>query len=491
MKQLKKLGALLLALAVMMAMSATVFADVSLTDGEVGGYTVADTPNVNDKVINLKKEITVYNPDETYIYGPQINYSYSITAASGSELVTITDSTSTANNTDPDHYSGLAVTATALAGITTNMTATGEGSASGTPVIVWTNADILDASETGTANYKNLTIDFSNVVFTQPGVYRYKIVETASSYTTSGVTDGSGSATRYLDVYVMRSADYGKDASGDPSNVNRAGWWRVYGYVCLDSSLGTTDVTDATTKTNGFVDSDSAANITTADEYHTYNLTIGKTLNGDATMNSNKFPFDASWTAGDATGSFQFAVETTGTAQVTTGSGNAANATTVNGTVIAAADTIVPVGGANAVGTADKDGSPAIANGATVKYIGIPDGTKVAVTETNNVIGTTYTTTATETIGSGSATDVVWTGGTAALSSDSKAATMDQNDTTTYAQASAPAADSNVAIQVTNNLAIISPTGYVVRIAPYAMILGGGLALLLLSKKYKREEEEA
>ena len=191
----------------------------------------------------------------------------------------------------------------------------------------------------------------------------------------------------------MRSATY------DPATLD-ASDWKVYGYVCIDSSLATTNITPSTAKTNGFVDPDPSNTAITADEYHTYNLTLGKTLNGDSTMSSHPFPFDATWTAGAATGTFQFAVETTGTANVTKTAQAAGS--TVNGTAIAA-DTLYKVGSANAVGTADKDGTPSIAHNATVKYIGIPDGTKVAVTETNDVAGTTYTTTATEKIGSAAA----------------------------------------------------------------------------------------
>ena len=111
------------------------------------------------------------------------------------------------------------------------------------------------------------------------------------------------------------------------------------------------------------------------------------------------------------------------------------------------------------------------------------------MTETNDVVGTTYATTATETIGSGSAADVVWTGGTAARSADNKTATMGNGNTAIYAQAAAPAADSNVAVQVTNTLSIISPTGVAFRVAPYAMILFAGVALLLVSRRRKEAEE--
>ena len=469
-----------------MAMYVTAFADdpATLTDGEVGGYTTADTQNLDNKSINLKKEITVYNPDETLIYGPAITYTYAIAAASGSELVNITDATT-------DHTSGLATTTQALGGVTTGVTMTGTAA----NTIAWTNADILDASSTGTANYKNLTIDFSTVVFTQPGVYRYKITETASAYTTSGVTDGSINAVRYLDVYVMRSSAFDATHDGTSGHEFVAGDWKIYGYVCIaeesvaTNAGGTTAVTTSTTKTNGFVDTNSEANVSTADEYRTYNLTIGKTLTGDATMNGHKFPFDATWTAGNATGTFQFIVEETGTASATKVAQGAT--TTVNGNTVAA-DTLYKVGGADVVGTVNKDGTPLIANDGTIKYIGIPNGTKVTVTEKNDVVGTTYTTTATEAIGSGTAADVAFDStSTAALSTDSKTATTDQNDTAVYAEASAPTNDSNVAIQFTNKLAIISPTGYVVRFAPYALMLGAGIVLLLLTRKMKRDPDEA
>lgn len=493
MKNIKRISALVLALIMVLALTATAFA-ADLTGGEVGGTDFPkDKPTDQGKSINLKKEIKAFNPDETLIYGPAITYTYTIAAASGDELVTITDDTT-------DHNSGLATTVTVNAGVTANVV-TMTGTSANT--IAWTNADILEASAAGTANYKNLTVDFSNVVFGQPGVFRYKISETAASYTTSGVTDGDITATRYLDVYVMRSADYKElntDVATDHADYKDAyvpGDWTIYGYVCISpesvasNAGGTTNVTTSTAKTDGFVsvpdpDGDpSTDDGVTGDEYHTYNLTVGKTLVGDATMNSHKFPFDVAWTAGAATGTFQFAVETTGNAQVTS-TNEASTAKSLSGVDASA---LKKVGGENAVDTADKDGTPSIADSATVKYIGIPQAAYVTVTETNDVVGTTYATTATETIGSGSAADVVWTGGTAARSADNKTATMGNGNTAIYAQAAAPEADSNVAIQVTNTLSIISPTGVAFRVAPYVLMLFAGMALVLITRRRENTEE--
>ena len=457
-----------------MAVVCAAFA-ADFSNGKVGGYATPDSPTDQGKSINIQKEITAYNPETTIVYGPAINYTYTMVPASGTELVTVTDATT-------DHTSGQAVTATVLPGVTTGVTVNGgtagtAASASGT--LAWTNADILNASPDGIANIKKFAVSFTNVVFTQPGVYRYKITETVADYTTSGVTAGSDqSHIRYLDVYVMRSGTY--------NDGSTAGDWTIYGYVCI--SNGTANITTATAKTSGFVDSSAASDPSSADAYHTYNLTIGKTLTGDATMNNNKFPFDAAWTAGSATGTFQFIVETTGTVQVTKTDVAAAATGTVNGTEAAAH---MKVGGASEVDTADKDGTPSIASGGTIKYIGIPCGTMVTVTETNNVTGTTYTTTATEKIGAGSAAAVAFDdASTATLSTDKKVATAAQTKTVVYAQASAPANDSNVEIQYTNVLAMISPTGYVTRFAPYALMLVGGIALLIVAKKHKKHSDE-
>lgn len=492
---MKKFGALVLAL-LMIGLCATAFAtapaELKENDevGVAGDWDDKDTIRIMNKSVNIAKEITAFNPDEMLVYGPNITYTYEIAPASSDELGTITDE----EGDNGDHNSKLATTVTALAGVTTGVTMSGTAENK----IAWTNADILQASDVGTANIKYLTIDFSNVIFQAPGVYRYKITETPRTGTSgdaiknaAGVNDGSISDTRYLDVYVTRSETF-TEIKGKGGTTEKtayvAGDWSIYGYVCLDSVSISNAVTPSTqTKTNGFVDSDETGSDVTADQYHTYNLTVGKTLENDSTMNSHKFPFDVTWTAGSATGSFQFIVEETGTASATKVAQAATK--TVNGTDVAA-NTLYKVGEGDAVGTADKDGAPLIAHEGTIKYIGIPNGTKVTVTEDNDVAGTTYATTGTETIGTGSATDIVWTGGTSAKNTDNNTATMDPSDTTIYAQTSAPTADSNVAIQVTNTLSIISPTGVVLRIAPYALILGAGILLLLISRRRNALVEE-
>jgi hypothetical protein len=290
-KMLKRVGAVSLSTVVMLGMSTTAMA-ASLSEGEIGGGNSfkTDNPTVQTKTINIEKELTVYNPTEATIYAPAITYTYSLAPASGTELVTVTDEAS-------DHASNLATTVTVLPGVTDNATLTGTG----TGVIAWTNAETVTAAPNGYANIKNLAVSFENVVFTEPGVYRYKISETPSAYITSGVTDGTITSTRYLDVYVMRSANFNPEHDGTTGHEFVAGDWSIYGYVCINlesvtgNAGGTTNVTPATAKTNGFVstdpDGDPATNDgATADEYYTYNATISKVLSGDPTMENHKFP---------------------------------------------------------------------------------------------------------------------------------------------------------------------------------------------------------
>ena len=54
-KTLKKISALILSGAMVVAMSASAFA-ANLTNGEVGGYTSPDTPTIQDRSVNIKKE---------------------------------------------------------------------------------------------------------------------------------------------------------------------------------------------------------------------------------------------------------------------------------------------------------------------------------------------------------------------------------------------------------------------------------------------------
>ena len=440
MKQLTRIAALVLVIAVVTAMSATtVFAAAdTLTNGVYGAFSTPDTPTVSsEEKILVVKELVSTNADASTVNAPTMSYNYEITA--GSSGKEITDATSA-------HSPATSVTVETKAGITAGL--------SYTTSLAWTPAETL----TDGSNYKNIEIDFSSVNFGAAGVYRYVITEKPANQTTAanisaayaaaGVTETTGTHVRYLDVYVKPSATYTGSQGADD--------WDVYGYVCFTNN-NEIDATDSSTvepdvaaavKTNGFV-SASGAN---PDTYYTFNVTIDKTVSGDTYLMAThgKFPF---------TVAFENATVTANVLPIVT-----ANSYATTGSALSAGDI-------NAITAHD----PTIGHQGTVTYTGIPSGTKVTVYETNNQTGITYSVSA-------SGVDTNFTAESVANPNSSSSAIANAQ--------TALVANSDKAFSFTNTLLLISPTGYVARIAPYTMILGGGIALLLLSRKHKREEEE-
>ena len=521
MKNIKRISALVLALIMVLALTATAFAaDLGGSEtGVAGTWTAQDTPIQQDKTINILKEITAFNPDETYVYGPAIEYTYAIASASGTELVQITDETT-------NHASGVATVFPAALGAADITSGTPSLTGTAANTIAWTNSDILEADTVangGAANYKKLAIDFSSVVFSKPGVYRYKITENtpaAATMTAAGVTDGTISNIRYLDVYVMRSNvdDTTYDLYTDGST---AAQWIIYGYVCISpqsvatNAGGTTAVTPSTKKTKGFVTetvpdpSDPSANVTNkADEYYTYNLTVTKDLVGDNTMINHQFPFSVAFdtTTNSKGGTFQLIVENTAPSTITTTHSTvAAHTSTVNsagdGSTGGTSAAIEKIGNAQVLSASNYEVKIADGNTDTgtttglVKLIGIPYGVLASVTETNDNVGTTYQASAKEDVTTAAGTTLVAvdvSSSTGTLSTGSPVvASIDNTETATRTVSVATAYGSNVnaAVQFTNTLAIISPTGVAFRVAPYVLMLCAGIALVLITRRRENTEE--
>ena len=409
----------MLSLAMVLAMSGMAMAasSVDLENGEVGGFTQADTPNVQEKIINIKKELKSDNSDDSTVNAPTMSYTYAITAANGGNTVT---------DTAGDHTNATPVSVTTISGVVENLTYTTS--------LAWTPAETLDEG----SNYKNIAVDFSNVVFTGVGVYRYIITETYSDYAPAGVTETTGgSHVRYLDVYVKRNDTY--------TDGTTAAQWDIYGYVCI---TGDTDVTSATAKTNGFV----AADGVVPDTYFSYNVTISKTVGGDNYLMSThgKFPF---------TVKFENATVSENVLPI------------VSANSYATAGTALTAGNINSITAHD----PSIGHEGTVTYTGIPSGTKITVSETNNQTGTTYS--------------VTTTGGDTNLDNESVAAPNTSGNAISNAQ-TALAANASKTIAFTNTLSLISPTGLMFRYGPYALILLCGGLLLFLGVKFMRRNKE-
>ncbi len=403
MKNLKKIGALLLALVLVLSLSAAAFADSDLAGDGVDGSKAATESSTK---VTLYKELTVFNPSAATVNAPTISYTYEIAGAAGGSTITDADSISA-------------------------VTYDGVGAPTITPTVTWAPSESVNASAAGAKNTKPIEVDFSGVAFPRAGVYRYKITETITdaAYTAAGVVNGEISNERWLDVYV-------KD-----TNI-------IYGYVLMDASPEA--VTSTTAKTEGFV-ATTGEGAKTADQYHTFNLTISKAVVDDAYIKSthHQFPFAVTFNNATVTGAVKPIVSTNGTATLTQ---------------------------ADAAAIADFGATaPTIADSGSVTYTGIPMGTAVSIVEQNNVAGTTYAVTT-----AGADTNIT----TAELVASGSSTT---GTIAVAAQTAGTEADKTVA--VTNTLALISPTGVVLRVAPYILMLAGGIVLLALSRKRKSREE--
>jgi hypothetical protein len=132
--------------------------------------------------------------------------------------------------------------------------------------------------------------------------------------------------------------------------------------------------------------------------------------------------------------------------------------------------------------------APQIDDGSTVKYIGIPVGitgaTTVTVYETNDVVGTTYTSVYKINNGdaSGSKT-ITWTSTDNANKSNEATITVTAINSLT---GDATYADAQT-VEFINTLMNISPTGVTLRYAPYMAMMGLGVVALPLSLRKKEE----
>lgn len=460
MDMMKKIWALVLAVVMVMTLNATVFADGKTldTNGEQGVFASKDTPAIQNKTLVLEKEIKVYNLDEASIKAPTISYTYSINAATVTSGTSVTDS----DKNGTIHEAGVSVTVPVKAGVGIPIIAN-------SGVVAWTAEEDVDAGTDGESNVKDIAIDFSSVAFTGPGVYRYIITEELTSgyaYNTSGVTEttapATGAHTRFVDVYVKPSANY----TDGTHNTD----WDIYGFTCFynNTSITEEDKTTVAVKTTGFVDGTTDGSTAfLADQYYTYNLTISKTVVNDG--------------YGAATVEFPFTVLFTNE-NVSAGTIVTNGATTPTGTDFTHNTSVNLTTGA-------LKGVAKLKSGQQIKYVGIPNGTSVEVFETNVANGVTYKVDTNK--------DGTTTTDAAVISGDAPENATHQTEKASYESTASVLTteaneDDNTAhsIAVTNTLLLISPTGVVLRVAPYVMILVAGIAMLILAKKRKPAKDE-
>lgn len=139
---------------------------------------------------------------------------------------------------------------------------------------------------------QQVTVDFSGVTFTEPGIYRYVITETAG--TVKGIVNDTNNV-RYLDVYV-------EDASTDSAKLLKIAGYVLHtvedATVAAGSNMGA-DRDQTYVKSKGFTN-----------QYITHDLTFSKTVSGNQASRDKYFAFTVSIT--DALPNTKYSVNITG-----------------------------------------------------------------------------------------------------------------------------------------------------------------------------------
>lgn len=498
-KTLKKLGAILLALTMLFALNATAFA----AQTETVDYAKDVDPEVTitSNQITIHKDIVVYNTDEEQIFEPNVTYKYTLSNQNpGTPPALITD--------DPaiityDNDATKAVTAAVKQGVTggvklsSDYTTTastdsallkfGQESTETTAATATNLESVLPIdSSTGTETSglkkitRNLTVTIDPTAFKidnvlTPGVYRYKITETAAeaSYplSESGVTRTSAYAANhydvlYLDVY-LKWTDDNKTAL------------EAYGAVLFHSTDGQngfkyTAGADAAIKVTGF---DVASQGNDVDTYHTWNLTVAKTVSGELGDKNHLFPFSVDFSESAAKTAQFYAVASTGNY----GSNTA----------------LALTGGALKVNDGLVTSTMALKDSGTVVFKGLPTDVKVIVKEKNDTVdyytasakNNKHTGTDAYTLKNNDGTPVVAANvAMAATTGTAEFSAKAQMIEATTANATGNKYQSNT-MTFNNNLDAVSPTGVVLRVAPYALMLAAGFLFLAISKRRKEENE--
>ncbi len=501
MKNLKKILAVLLAVMMLAALSVTALATANTGSSDFNGSTGHPYAQQSSNTFSIKKEIVLFNVDSSSIFDPNVVYTYTVAPVD----VTDGDVTVTGiilNDANDPHQTTTAVVKDGIAGAVTiqgrkvdqyvDTTASADhavtgasgatttitfGGDNGTKTATLDEGTTVTTSNAGGSNgkvalgYIDVTVNADTIYAANkgPGIYRYKISDTtaAATLTAAGIERQSGYVTDlYLDVYV-------KNNTNDPVDG-----YVVYGYVLFkegasaganaDADILYASGTSESLKVDGYTVLSEIENV---DQYHTYNVEVTKTTTGDLADKRNNFPFEVTLSNAvvSSQDDFYYVV-------------------TTDGTPAAASTTKLAADGSWSLGdatTAPNNSVLKFQDGDGILITGLPVSTKITVKEYNNTFDT-YT---------ASAKDEA----AATLKLSNNAATPTTNadsvalDTTKaaflYAQKDIDYTDSKDIVAFTNTMDVVSPTGVVMRFAPFAIILAAGCMLLLVARK-RREAED-
>ena len=446
MMKLKKIGAIILAV-FMVTVCMNAWAAESLTGGKVGN----DNPaSALQNSMTFNKEIILFNTTSAEVHHPAITYEYTIANQTVSN-VTVTDATPDTGNV----YGGI--------GAGTNVTITSS--------VTFASADAqTGVTPNGAVISKPITVTVADPDgFGHAGIFRYLITETNNSAarTAAGVARSADYVTtRYLDIYVRRAVA----ADGVSTDLV------VYGYVLFEGE--NTSITSGETevsKSQGFVATETSTGVygtTDVDYYETYNLKVEKDIVGALAETDHEFPFSVAFTSPITT-----------TAVIEWAKGTATTSEASLEVAEGATNATLTLG--NATTTGYGDSAIKLADAGYVTFYGLPAGTTAVVSEINDTYdiykasqdsssaGGTWTAPDAANIAANHVDASIYT----ASGVNNGTMTTTNSETDTY-------------LKVKNEIEIISPTGYVARFAPYALILIGGIALLIIAKKHKKHTEE-
>ena len=419
---------------------------INVHAADMNGSGVIET---TDNTITFKKEIVFINNDGADVYEPNITYTYTIEPATPNEIAATAAARTTITDVDND-------TATVQAGKAAGVTLDASG-----VVFSATNDVVAGVESTGT---KSVTRTFSVTVDPtqfagKAGIYRYKITEVvdADALQKVGITRSTDyDNVRYLDVYLKN---------------NQAGTaLEVYGYVLFDGtdtdSFDATSETPATpdliAKTEGFVrDDDVELSIANVDVYYTYNLKLTKNIEGELSDKTHKFPFIIDLANVDNAAAYQYFDQShpsTGTKKLFS-----------DGTI-----------------------AQSLGHNEYVEIKGLPATAKLNITETNDTYDV-YKVKIDDSIANAVQAEAqvdrngkfAMVDGTTASESATK---LSVTNYSTYAVAGAASATQQYKnVLFTNTLEVVSPTGVVLRILPYVLMLGAGIMVIVALRRMREK----
>ena len=368
-KEIRTIGAIALAAAMMMGMQTTAFAQESDDSAAVGTTAVITdvfTISDGDSAANL----------------PAATFEYSIAAGTGAA----------ATATTPKISDGI-----------------------GTPTV---NNAVHAATASGvTEDRQDVEFDFSGVSFTEAGIYRYTVSQTKGESNVSedieADVDNNGAGSYFLDVYVQKDG----------------GNFTPFAYVLSKDGAIENEAGEDGTTANYASKVDTITN-----EYTTYDLTVSKTIIGDMAANS-----------------FAFQIEVDGVpADVIIRQDGEDNAESENYTLTAdlgnEQSTVIT-------------GLPSTVSYQIQEAVNQLEGYQVEVSDSNE-----------------SAAEYNWIG--------------DEGSAEAYGNSASVIGKQDVTVGFTNTLNNISPTGLVMRYAPYILILAAGIVIAIIATRKKSRDDD-